>query len=71
MARKPWVKFEGAFYHVIVRDNQRQEIFRDPHRLNILRREYMITSYDVDTFCSLSTVFRTVGRCIIRSCHAV
>jgi hypothetical protein len=65
------VKFEGAFYHVIVRDNQRQEIVRDPHRLNILRREYMITSYDVDTFCSLSTVFRTVGRCIIRSCHAV
>jgi|SoiMetStandDraft_2_1073263.scaffolds.fasta_scaffold11971_2 hypothetical protein len=36
-----------------------------------LRREYAITSYDVETFCSLSTVFRTVGRCIIRSCHAV
>ena len=28
-------------------------------------------SYDVATFCSLSTLFRTVGRCIIRSCHAV
>ena len=29
------------------------------------------TSYDVETFCSLSTVFRTVGRFIMRSCHAV
>ena len=29
MARKPWVEFEGAFYHVIVRGNQRQKIFRD------------------------------------------
>ena len=31
MARKPRVEFEGAFYHVIVRGNQRQKIFRD-HR---------------------------------------
>jgi putative transposase len=29
MARKPRVEFEGAFYHVIVRGNQRQEIFAD------------------------------------------
>ena len=29
MARKPWVEFEGAFYHVIVRGNQRQKVFRD------------------------------------------
>ena len=29
MARKPRVEFEGAFYHVIVRGNQRQKIFRD------------------------------------------
>ena len=29
MARKPRVEFEGAFYHVIVRGNQRQRIFRD------------------------------------------
>ena len=34
-------------------------------------REHAIKSYDVETFCSLSTVFRTVGRCIMRSCHAV
>jgi REP element-mobilizing transposase RayT len=27
MARKPRVEFEGAFYHVIVRGNQRQKIF--------------------------------------------
>ncbi|MBI4688392.1 MAG: transposase [Nitrospirae bacterium] len=29
MARKPRIEFEGAFYHVIVRGNQRQKIFRD------------------------------------------
>jgi len=29
MARKPRVEFDGAFYHVIVRGNQRQDIFRD------------------------------------------
>lgn len=29
MARKPWVEFVGAFYHVIVRGNQQQKIFRD------------------------------------------
>jgi REP element-mobilizing transposase RayT len=29
MARKPRVEFEGAFYHVIVRGNQRRQIFRD------------------------------------------
>ena len=29
MARKPRVEFEGAFYHVIVRGNQRQKIFAD------------------------------------------
>jgi putative transposase len=29
MARKPRIEFEGAFYHVITRGNQRQKIFRD------------------------------------------
>jgi putative transposase len=29
MARKPRIEFEGAFYHVIIRGNQRQTIFRD------------------------------------------
>ena len=28
MARKPRIEFPGAFYHVIVRGNQRQRIFR-------------------------------------------
>ena len=36
-----------------------------------LRRECGDTSYDVEMLCSLSTVFRTVGRFIMRSCHAV
>ncbi len=29
MARKPRIQYEGAFYHVITRGNQRQTIFRD------------------------------------------
>lgn len=29
VARKPRIEFEGAFYHVISRGNQRQKIFRD------------------------------------------
>ncbi|MHB8881196.1 MAG: transposase [Thermodesulfovibrionales bacterium] len=29
MARKPRIEFEGAFYHVITRGNQRRKIFRD------------------------------------------
>jgi REP element-mobilizing transposase RayT len=29
MARKPRVEFEGAFYHVIARGNQRRSIFSD------------------------------------------
>jgi len=29
MARKPRIQFEGAFYHVITRGNQRQKIFKD------------------------------------------
>lgn len=29
LARKARVEFEGACYHVIVRDNQRQKIFCD------------------------------------------
>ncbi len=29
MARKPRIQFEGAFYHIIVRGNQRQDIFVD------------------------------------------
>lgn len=39
MARKPRVEFEGAFYHVIVRGNQRQKIFCDNRdRLTYLER---------------------------------
>jgi REP element-mobilizing transposase RayT len=29
MERKPRVEYEGEFYHVIVRGNQRRKIFRD------------------------------------------
>ncbi len=29
MARKPRIEFEGGFYHVITRGNQRQKVFRD------------------------------------------
>jgi REP element-mobilizing transposase RayT len=30
MPRKPRIEFSGAFYHVIVRGNQKQRIFKDP-----------------------------------------
>jgi REP element-mobilizing transposase RayT len=52
MARKPRVEFEGAFYHVIVRGNQRQRIFRDDRdrlryleRLEHYRQRYGFTIY--------------------------
>ena len=39
MARKPRVEFDGAFYHVIVRGNQRQKVFDDDRdRLAYLER---------------------------------
>ena len=39
MARKPRVEFDGAFYHVIVRGNQRQRTFHDdPDRIAYLER---------------------------------
>ena len=39
MARKSRVEFEGAFYRVIVRGNQRRKIFRDEEdRLSYLTR---------------------------------
>ena len=50
MARKPRVEFAGAFYHVIVRGNQRQKIFRDDkdrwsylQRLEYYRERYGFT----------------------------
>jgi REP element-mobilizing transposase RayT len=30
MARKPRIEYEGAFFHVITRGNQKQNIFKDP-----------------------------------------
>jgi len=39
MARKPRVEFDGAFYHVIVRGNQRQRTFQDDQdRITYLQR---------------------------------
>lgn len=34
MPRKPRIEFEGAFYHVITRGNQRQTIFKEPADYN-------------------------------------
>lgn len=52
MARKPRVEFEGAFYHVIARGNQRQDIFRDDkdratylERLEHYRKRYDFKLY--------------------------
>ncbi|MBI5639950.1 MAG: transposase [Nitrospirae bacterium] len=42
MARKPRIEYEGAFYHVICRGNQKQKIFKDAEDyakyLDLLRR---------------------------------
>jgi len=39
MARKPRIQYEGAFYHLIVRGNQRQDIFLDDNdRLTYLEK---------------------------------
>ncbi len=39
MARPPRIQFPGAFYHIIVRGNQRQDIFIDDHdRAEYLKR---------------------------------
>ena len=52
MARKPRVEFVGAFYHVIVRGNQRQNIFRDDkdrvfylERIEHYRQRYSFSVY--------------------------
>jgi hypothetical protein len=44
----------------------------DPNVLiSCQRQEHAIANYDVETLCSLSTLFLTVGRFIMRSCYAV
>jgi putative transposase len=57
MARKPRIEFEGAFYHVIARGNQRQKIFKDEEDfkkyLNLLtfykeRYKYLLYAYAVN-----------------------
>lgn len=52
MARKPRVEFEGAFYHVLARGNQRQNVFRDDQdrrfyieRVEHYRKRYGFTLY--------------------------
>ncbi len=52
MARKPRIEFSGAFYHVISRGNQRQNIFHDKpdhqaylDRLEHYRNKYQVTVY--------------------------
>lgn len=48
MARKPRVEFEGAFYHAIVRGNQRQNIFQDDkdRAIYLERLEHYRKRYD-------------------------
>lgn len=52
MARKPRVEFDGAFYHVIARGNQRQRTFHDEHdrqsylqRIEFYRQRYGFRLY--------------------------
>ncbi len=43
MARKPRIEFEGAFYHIIIRGNQRQKIFKDKY--DFLKYLEILTNY--------------------------
>jgi len=43
MARKPRIEYEGAFYHVITRGNQRQKVFKD--RYDFLKYIEILSSY--------------------------
>ena len=43
MARKPRIEFEGAFYHIMVRGNQRQKIFKDKY--DFLKYLEILTNY--------------------------
>ncbi len=52
MPRKPRIEFNGAFYHVITRGNQKQEIFKAPddyqkylHLLTIYKNRYHFRLY--------------------------
>ncbi len=52
MPRKPRIEFKGAFYHVIVRGNQKQKIFREisdydkfHHFLSIYKNRYYYALY--------------------------
>jgi len=44
MARKARIEFEGAFYHVITRGNQRQKIFKDSRDYT----KYLILAEEVE-----------------------
>jgi len=65
MARKPRVEFDGAFYHVIVRGNQRQRTFQDDqdrvaylNRIEHYRQRYGFRLY---AYVLMSNwVFRTI-----------
>ena len=58
MARKSRVEFEGAFYHVIVRGDQRRKIFRgDQDRLSYLQRlEYYRERYRFTLYAYVLTL---------------
>src|SRR6266540_6708660 len=51
MPRKPRIEFEGAFYHVITRGNQRQKIFRSPA--------------DHQKYLQLLTIYKNRYRCFV------
>ena len=71
----PGVAFEGLNYvwsTSIKSCDSRLKLIIGAAWMQLLRFESDPSrSYDVETFCSASTVFFTVGRFIMRSCHAV
>jgi putative transposase len=51
MPRKPRIEFEGAFYHVITRGNQKQKIFKSP--ADYQKYLQLLTYYKTRYHCSL------------------
>jgi putative transposase len=49
MPRKPRIEYSGAFYHVIVRGNQKQRIFKDP--ADFQKYLLLLTAYKNRTGC--------------------
>ena len=58
MSRKPRIEYPGAMYHVMNREDQREDIFRDyedrQRFLSTLGEAYGKTEWQVQAYCASS-----------------